>query len=72
MRRTFEVAAVHDQQPVKTFDADVLTKRSAMAFACGARTGVFTIPMPPLWNTSLKGVGCVNAVSRRECVVIHG
>src|SRR5216683_7354497 len=33
----------------------VLTKRSAIAFAFGARTGVFTIRMPSLRNTSSKG-----------------
>src|SRR5512132_3874772 len=30
----------------------VLTNRSAMAFACGARLGVLTIRMPALRNTS--------------------
>jgi hypothetical protein len=29
----------------------VLTNRSAMAFACGARTGVLTTRIPPLPNT---------------------
>src|SRR5207244_2100116 len=33
----------------------VLTKRSAIAFAFGARTGVFTIRIPPLRKTSSKG-----------------
>src|SRR5512133_3902939 len=33
----------------------VLTKRSAIAFAFGARSGVLTIRMPSLRKTSLKG-----------------
>jgi hypothetical protein len=48
----FEVAAVEDQQSVQAFGADGLDNRSAMAFACGARTGVLMIPA--LWSTSSK------------------
>ncbi len=33
----------------------VLTKRSAMALAFGARTGVFTLRMPSLRKISSKG-----------------
>jgi hypothetical protein len=44
----------------------VLTKRSAIAFACGARTGVFSIRMPSLRTTSSKeGVFAV-AVADQE------
>jgi hypothetical protein len=42
------------QQPVEALRPDGLTNRSAMAFACGARTGVLTTRMPALRNTSLK------------------
>ena len=50
----FEVAAVEDQQPVQAWVRMVRTNRSAMAFACGDRTGVFTIRMPSVPNTSSK------------------
>ncbi len=40
-----ELAAVEDQQPVEALRANCATNRSAIAFACGARTGVFTIRM---------------------------
>jgi hypothetical protein len=50
-----EVATVEDQQPVQISERMVLTKRSAIAFAFGARTGVFTIRMPSLRKTSSKG-----------------
>jgi hypothetical protein len=43
-----EVATVDDQQPVEHSARAVLTNRSAMAFACGARTGVLTTRMPAL------------------------
>jgi hypothetical protein len=36
----FEVAAAEDQQPVETLRADGSDERSAMALACGARSGV--------------------------------
>jgi hypothetical protein len=46
-QHALEVAAVKDQEPVTRHSArTVRTKRSAMAFAFGARTGVFTIRMP--------------------------
>jgi hypothetical protein len=48
-----EVAA-DDQQPVETLERIVRTKRSAIAFAFGARTGVWTTRMPSLRNTSSK------------------
>jgi hypothetical protein len=49
-----EVAAVEDQQPVETLERTVRTKRSAIAFAFGACTGVFTIGIPSLRKTSSK------------------
>ena len=53
---TFEVSAIEDQQPVSRHSPrTVRTKRSAIAFAFGARTGVFTIRIPPLRKTSSKG-----------------
>src|SRR5207249_11599997 len=52
---TLEVAVVEDQQPVERHsERTVLTKRSAIAFAFGARTGVFTVRMPSLRKTSSK------------------
>jgi hypothetical protein len=47
-----EVAAVEDQQPVKTFRADGSYEALGDGVACGARTGVLAIRMPPLPNTS--------------------
>ena len=60
---TFEVASVHDQEPVETLGAEaVRTKRSAIAFAFGARTGVLMIWMPSLAKTASKSR--VNLLSR--------
>ncbi len=52
----FEVSAVEDQQPVETLGTHGSDEAlSAIAFAFGARTGVLTIWMPSLRNTSSKG-----------------
>jgi hypothetical protein len=53
-KHAFEVAAVDDQQPVQTFDANGPDDRSAIAFACGARTGVLTLLIPLLAKSSSK------------------
>jgi len=52
--RPLEVAAVEDQQPVKTLGAHGPDEALAIAFAFGDRTGVFTIRMPSLRKTSSK------------------
>jgi hypothetical protein len=61
-----EVAAVEDQQPVEAFGATVLTRRSAMVFACGTRTAIWTIRMPPARNTRSKVPLCLLSRSRGE------
>ena len=53
-QNAFEVAAVEDQQPVQTFDPDGSDETLGDGVCCGARTGVLTIRMPPLWTTSSK------------------
>ena len=56
------VAFVVDQEPVEEFAADRPTKRSAIAFALGARTGVLMIRMSMAVNTASKAA--VNLLSR--------
>ena len=50
-----KVAAVENQQPIQALRADSADEPSAIAFAFGARTGVFTIRIPSLRKTSSKG-----------------
>jgi hypothetical protein len=46
-----EVAAVRISSQSRHSASTVLTSRSAVVFAFGARTGVWTIRMPPARNT---------------------
>jgi hypothetical protein len=55
VKHALEVAAVEDQQPVETLGAHRADERSAIAFAFGARTGVFTIRTPSPRKTSSNG-----------------
>jgi hypothetical protein len=57
-----EVSSIHDQQPARHSARTVRTKRSAVAFAFGARSGVLMIWMPSLAKTASKSR--VNLLSR--------
>src|SRR4051812_28999008 len=59
---SFEVASVHDQDPVETLATDGADPASMNAFARGARTGVRFVRMPSERNTSSNAA--VNLLSR--------
>jgi hypothetical protein len=59
---SFEVLAVHDQDPVEALAACGADPRSMKAFARGARTGVRIVRMPSERNTSSNEA--VNLLSR--------
>jgi hypothetical protein len=50
-----EMAAVKDQEPVEALRVDGANESFSIAFAFGARTGVFTIRIPSLRKTSSNG-----------------
>ena len=59
---SFEVASIHDEDPVEAFARTVSIHRSMNAFARGARTGVRIVRMPSERNTSSNPA--VNLLSR--------
>jgi hypothetical protein len=53
-QHALEVLPVDDESQSRHSERTVRTKRSAIAFASGARTGVRVISTPSLWKTVSK------------------